>query len=38
MEGIGQFIIIKSKNKVHPNIVKVKGKDITNPTDVANAF
>ena len=24
--------------KFHPNIVKLKGKDITNPTEIANAF
>ena len=30
--GIRQLIILKCKSKVHPNIVKVKSKDITNPT------
>ena len=30
--GIRQFIILKCKSKVRPNIVKVKSKDITNPT------
>ena len=35
-EGIRQFITLKSK--VHPNIVQVKNKDITNPTSIANAF
>ena len=28
----------KSKSKVRPNIVKVKGKDITSPTEIANPF
>ena len=23
---------------IYPNIVKVKGKDITNPTDITNVF
>ena len=35
---IPQLIILKSKSKVHSNIVKVKGKNITNPTEIANAF
>ena len=38
MERIRQLITLKSKSKVYPNIVKVKGKDIKNPTDIANAF
>ena len=37
-KGIRQLITLKSKSKVCPNIVKVKGKDITNPTVIANAF
>ena len=37
-KGIWQLITLKSKSKVHPNIVKVKGKDITNLTEIANAF
>ena len=37
-KGIRQLIALKSKRKFHPNIVKVKGKDITNPTEIANAF
>ena len=34
-KGIRQLITLKSKSKIHPNIVKVKGKDITNPTEIA---
>ena len=37
-KGIWQLITLKSKSKVHPIIVKVKSKDITNSTDIANAF
>ena len=37
-KGIWQLITIISKRKVHLNIVKLKGKDITNPTKIANAF
>ena len=37
-KGIRQLITLKSKSKVDPNIVKVKGKDITNPTEIANAL
>ena len=37
-KGIWQVITLKSKSKVHPNIVKVKGKDITNLSEIANAF
>ena len=37
-KGIWQLITLKSKSKAHPNIVKVKGKDITNPIEIANAF
>ena len=37
-KGIWQLITLKSKSKIHPNIVKVKGKDITNPIEIANAF
>ena len=37
-KGIRQLFTLKSKSKVHLNIVKVKGKDITNPTEIANAF
>ena len=37
-KGIRQLITLKSKSKVHPNTVKVKVKDITNPTGIANAF
>ena len=35
---ISQLITQKSKNKVYPNIVKVKGKCITNPTGISDAF
>ena len=38
MERNLALITLKSKSKVHPNIVNVKGKDITNTTDIANAF
>ena len=37
-KGIRQLITLKSKSKIHPNIVKVKGKDITNPIEIPNAF
>ena len=37
-KGIRQLITLKSKSKIHPNIVKVKGKDIMNPIEIANAF
>ena len=37
-KGIWQLITLKSKSKIHPNIVKVKGKDIMNPIEIANAF
>ena len=37
-KGIWQLITLKPKSKAHPNIVKVKGKDITNPIEIANAF
>ena len=33
-KGIRQLITLKPKSKVHLNIVKVKGKDITNPTEL----
>ena len=33
-----QLITLKSKNRICPNIVKVKGTYITNPTEIANAF
>ena len=38
MDKIRQLVTLKSKNKIHPKIVKVKGKDITNPTVIANAY
>ena len=37
-KGIWQLITLKSRSKIHPNIVRVKGKDITNPLEIANAF
>ena len=37
-KGIRQLITLKSKSKIHPNIVKVKGKDIMNPIEIANAL
>ena len=37
-KGIRQLITLKSKSKIHLNIVKVKGKDITNPIEIVNAF
>ena len=33
-----KYLKAKSKSKIDPNIVKVKGKDITNPIEIANAF
>ena len=36
-KGIWQLVTLKSKSKVHPNMVKVKDKDTTNPTEIANA-
>ena len=38
MERNSQIITLKSKSKVHPNIVKAKGEVITNPTEIAHAF
>ena len=38
LTGIWQLITLKYKSKVHPNIVRVKSKNITNPTDIANIF
>ena len=38
MERKSQIITLKSKSKVHPNIVKAKGEVITNPTEIAHAF
>ena len=35
-KGIWEFIQMNSG--IYPNIVKVKGKDITNPTDITNVF
>ena len=35
---IWQLITLSSKSKVHPNIVKVKGKDIINPAKIADAL
>ena len=37
-KGIRQLITLKSKSKIHLNIIKVKGKDITNPIEIVNAF
>ena len=37
-KGIRQLITLNSKFNVHPNIVKVKGKNKTNPTQIANGF
>ena len=38
MERIRQLITLKPRSKIYPTIVKLKGKDITNPADIANAF
>ena len=38
MDKIRQLVTLKPKSKIHPNIVKVKGKDIRNPTETANAY
>ena len=37
-KGIRRLITLKSKSKIHSNIAKVKGKDITNTIEIANAF
>ena len=37
-EGIRQLITLKFKSKIHPNIVKVKVKDIKNRRKIANDF
>ena len=37
-KGIRQLITLKHKNKGQPSIITVKGKDITNPKNIANAF
>ena len=37
MERNSAAYYTKIQSKVHPNIVKVEGKDITNPTETANA-
>ena len=37
-KGIRQFITLKHKNKRQPSIITVKGKDVTNPKNIANAF
>ena len=37
-KGIWQLITLSSKSKVHPNIVRVKSKDIINPAKIADAL
>ena len=37
-KGIQQLIMLKHKNKRQPNIIIAKGKDMTNPKNIANAF
>ena len=37
-KGIRQPITLKHKSKRQPSIITVKGKDITNPENIANAF
>ena len=37
-KGIRQFITLKHKTKRQPRIITEKGKDITNPKNIANAF
>lgn len=36
-KGIRQLLTPKSKSKIHPNIVKVKDRDIVNAIDIAIA-
>ena len=37
-EGIRHLITLKHKNKRQPSIITVKGKDVTNLKNIANAF
>ena len=37
-KGIQQLITLKYKSKRQPCIITVKGKDVTNPKNIANAF
>ena len=37
-KGIRQLITLKYKNKRQPSIITVKGNDVTNPKNIANAF
>ena len=37
-KGVRQLITLKHKNKRQPRIITVKGKDVTNPKNIANAF
>ena len=37
-KGVRQLIILKHKSKRQPSIITVKGKDVTNPKNIANAF
>ena len=37
-KGIQQLITLKHESKRQPSIITVKGKDVTNPKNIANAF
>ena len=37
-KGIQHFITLKHKSKRQPSIITVKGKDVTNPKNIADAF
>ena len=37
-KGIRQLITLKHLSKRQPSIITVKGKDVTNPENIANAF
>ena len=37
-KGMQQLIMLKHESKRQPSIITVKGKDVTNPKNIANAF
>ena len=37
-KGARQLITLKHKSKRQPSTINVKGKDVTNPKNIANAF
>ena len=37
-KGIQQLIRLKHESKRQPSVITVKGKDVTNPKNIANAF